>query len=247
MAAARLRSAGAPQLPAGPQGREGPGVAVRGQRAARACGGRAALPAAGARGQDQHGAQQRLVRAADQLGRGPGACRWPCSSAPAWRPLAGADPEPAARRRPRHGRWVRPALSTGPCRGVLGAPADTESPRMHSMRREASCERDVSLADFQISIFADPVYRGDWPASVKERAPPNLLPITPDLVRPRLSAVSIFEQTARWCSSWPGVRVCVFVVSKMLAAPGGPLLEMRKRFQGSHAQACIGMPLIHHS
>ena len=43
---------------------------------------------------------------------------------------------------------------------------------------------DICATDFMISIFADPIYKGDWPASVKERSPPNLLPITPDLVRP---------------------------------------------------------------
>lgn len=50
---------------------------------------------------------------------------------------------------------------------------------------------DICATDFMISIFADPIYMGDWPASVKERSPPNLLPITPDLVRPSSCAPSV--------------------------------------------------------
>ncbi len=45
-------------------------------------------------------------------------------------------------------------------------------------------------ADFQIGIFADPVYHGDWPASVKERAPPNLPTITPELAWPQLQTLA---------------------------------------------------------
>ena len=33
-------------------------------------------------------------------------------------------------------------------------------------------------------MWSDPVYLGDWPASVKERNPRNLMTITPELVRP---------------------------------------------------------------
>ena len=57
----------------------------------------------------------------------------------------------------------------------------------------------VLRADFQISIFADPVYRGDWPASVKERAPPNLLRITPDLARPSHSALCSAAMVQKAC------------------------------------------------
>ena len=69
---------------------------------------------------------------------------------------------------------------------------------------------DICATDFMISIFADPIYKGDWPASVKERSPPNLLPITPDLVRPSswlcLSGLCIrvrgtFSNTVTSCKS----------------------------------------------
>lgn len=91
---AQSDSAHAPPLPAGPQGREGPSVAVRGQCAALARGGRAAVPADSAQGQDQHGAQQRLVRAADQLRRGPGTWHWHAALLPALHVQAGADAQP---------------------------------------------------------------------------------------------------------------------------------------------------------
>ncbi|KAK9832087.1 hypothetical protein WJX81_005442 [Elliptochloris bilobata] len=61
--------------------------------------------------------------------------------------------------------------------------------------------------DFQISIFADPIYLGDWPKSVKERAPPNLLPITPDLAAALNGTSDLFYlnfYTARYVFNQPG-------------------------------------------
>jgi hypothetical protein len=44
-------------------------------------------------------------------------------------------------------------------------------------------QSDGSVAEFELAVWADPVYRGDWPASVKERNPVGLMIITPELVR----------------------------------------------------------------
>lgn len=69
----------------------------------------------------------------------------------------------------------------------------------------------VLHADFQISIFADPIYRGDWPASVKERVPPNLLRIAPDLARPPTQ----LRAPLQWCNSllrqWACLHQCLLL------------------------------------
>ena len=84
----------------------------------------------------------------------------------------------------------------------MGAPSPQPSCRVHlpkiftvNARHATMCitimtVRHECATDFMISIFADPIYKGDWPASVKERSPPHLLPITPDLVRPSSCALS---------------------------------------------------------
>lgn len=48
------------------------------------------------------------------------------------------------------------------------------------------CPHDThsATAEFELAVWSDPVYFGDWPASVKERNPRNLMTITPELARP---------------------------------------------------------------
>ena len=58
---------------------------------------------------------------------------------------------------------------------------------MPQTRQHAPCALDTAsaIAEFELAVWSDPVYFGDWPASVKERNPRNLMTITPELARPR--------------------------------------------------------------
>ncbi|KAK9832581.1 hypothetical protein WJX81_000662 [Elliptochloris bilobata] len=51
-------------------------------------------------------------------------------------------------------------------------------PRSDSEADRAAAERHM---EFELAVWSDPVYRGDWPASVKERNPRGLMTITPEL------------------------------------------------------------------
>ena len=55
------------------------------------------------------------------------------------------------------------------------------------------------MVEFWLGTFADPIYRGDWPESVKSRIP--FIPkITPELVRPRphpCASCTFLDRTAR--------------------------------------------------
>ena len=72
--------------------------------------------------------------------------------------------------------------------GKVGAALDTE----WTIPLNASSPDDVEAAqryiDFRLGIFADPLYKGDWPASVKARIPPSVLPPISESLRRDLLA-----------------------------------------------------------
>ena len=92
--------------------------------------------------------------------------------------------------------------------GAPGAPAGLLNMCLACGRQTILCECktcaglhekcDIYATDFMISIFADPIFKGDWPASVKERSPPNLMPITPDLVRPTSRPPSVWKMCSMY-------------------------------------------------
>lgn len=72
--------------------------------------------------------------------------------------------------------------------GTLGAALDTE----WTIPLDPANPKDVEAAqryiDYRLGIFADPLWKGDWPASVKARIPPTVLPPISESLRKDLLA-----------------------------------------------------------